>query len=192
MNQLSELFPTICSHSVDVYVADYTNLTQSARKVEISEEPFGDISYFHLRNPRRVRLVSVNLECNKSLVQGTKQCECLFRSSNAKKKPWLLLLELKYCLDKEVNLKDNAEYALTQLNDTHQVLISKGGEVFTNNRVYMNISIPDHSHRQPFSNFIYPQNMILKYFEVNKIQLLGYNSLEVLNESYIKVPHIEV
>lgn len=61
---LHELFSGIRTFNGDCYVADYTNVSDSHRGVEISEEPFDDISYFHLKKQTAANIsyVGVNFE----------------------------------------------------------------------------------------------------------------------------------
>lgn len=53
---------------------------------------------------------------------------------------------------------------------------------------YVWISIPEHSHRAPFTAFQNTQDELLEILEEHKVKLLGYNEALILNEGYIKTP----
>lgn len=186
----------------DIYVADYTDMWQKAHKagktepenkgVVIQETAFEDIQYFYLQNNRQVEYIGVNLEKNKGLFScGQNDCECLFKSTKFKKKGWLLLLELKYCMDEERNLTDNLNKAYKQVTHTHETLTNKGYIDPAQVRTYCNIAAPT-SMSAPFNSFLTNQDEKLNYLKENHIILLGYNEVLILNEGYIQVPKVAI
>lgn len=189
MNKLKKVFGKVLEFSSDIYVADYTNKTKSARGVEIKDEPFEDIKSFHLHNEHKISLIAVNFEEkeNKSIFSsGDENCECLIRVKDCHK-GWVLLCELKYC--KEKNIVENTDKAYRQLKSTWDILVNE--KIITKKRVksYFNISIPE---QVPFSSFSISQNDKLKWLRENKITLLGYNDVLVINEGILSVPRIEI
>ena len=105
----------------DAYVMDYTQATAGKRKVCIKEEDPDDIASFHLINPRKTTYWAVNFEENPAVLKGSDQCECMFVSSRASSKGWVCLVELKYCLEK--NIERNAGDAFKQLYETLNIPI---------------------------------------------------------------------
>lgn len=170
----------------EAYVVDYTEATRSAQKVHITETPPPDIGYFHLTNPRRVNYWAINLEENPAVLKGFNQCECMFASSKSTHKGWVCLVELKYC--KERNIEKNSEGAFKQLHETLKRLVELNILDYQSHRIYLNISIPEHSHREPFTAFQNLQDEQLERLQKHKVKLLGYNKALILNESYIKIP----
>ena len=91
MIDLKKLFSKVEEFDGDVYVADYTNQTNSAEKVKIAGTPFSDIAYFHLHNEKHVPLWAVNFEDNPTYIpEGVGNCECMVRVCNVEKGWWLL------------------------------------------------------------------------------------------------------
>ena len=191
MMKIDEAFHAVKVFDDDVYVADYTNQTQSKVGVCILETEPSDISYFHLVDKKRIEYWCVNFEENTNFFeQGVNQCECMFASKNARKKGWVCLVELKYCLEKNVEI--NSENAFSQLKNTMAYLIDKDVIELKRHRVYLNISIPDHSHKEPFLSFMSTQDDVLNALEEKRIQVLGYNEVLILNEGYLKVPRYDI
>lgn len=190
MMKIDEAFNNVKSFDGDAYVVDYTNLTHSEKGVEISSvKP--DIHYFHLINKKHVEYWGVNFEENaKFFEKGTNQCECMFVSKNARKKGWSCLVELKYCLEK--NITGNSESAFLQLKGTLSYLIEKNVIDLKRHRVYLNISIPDHSHKEPFLSFMATQDETISALAEHKIMVLGYNEVLILNEGFLKVPKYDI
>lgn len=170
----------------DAYLMDYTQSTGSRQKVCISETAPDDITCFHLLNPRNVAYWAINFEENPAVLKGSDQCECMFASSKATSKGWVCLVELKYCLEK--NIEGNSEHAFKQLWDTLDKLIELHIIDYKSHRIYLNISIPDHSYRAPFTAFQNSQDELLEVLETHKVKLLGYNEALILNEAFIRSP----
>ena len=190
MNDLTKVFANVLEFDADVYVADYTNQTKSAVGVKIADKPFEDIAYFHLHNENKIALWAVNLEDNSSFVpDGIGNCECMFRVRNVKK-GWWLLCELKYCLEK--NIGSNADTAYHQLLDTWKLMVEQKVIKIKSNKTNLNISVPDHSDRAPFVSFYSTQDEHIRWRKKNKIHLLGYNDVLVINEGILQVPQVIV
>lgn len=170
----------------DAYVMDYTKQTQSRKKVCITSTPPEDITYFHLINQRKIAYWAVNFEENPSVLKGSDQCECMFASSKATSKGWICFVELKYCL--EYNIERNATHAFEQLHTTLDQLVKKDIIDHRSHRIYFNISMPDHSDKAPFIAFRATQDALLTVLEEYKVHLLGYNEALILNEGFLKVP----
>ena len=186
---MNKHFPNILSHSSHIYIADYTNQEQSAKGVEISDTPFTDIQFCTVNNPKDIECWSVNFEKNQGVFRCTdtekqaKQCECMVAAKNAQKKGWVCLMELKYCLEK--NIENNSEEAFKQLTNSFKLLKDKRIIDLKKHRVYFNISIPDHSNKQPFNSFSFSQDKIIELKKIESVQFLGFNEIKVLNEGYL-------
>lgn len=187
---MNNFFSNRSEHSSHIYIADYTQQTQSERGVEISDDPFNDIQYCTFKNPRNTTCWGINFERNSGVfrIDGTSQsapqCECMIASKNAQKKAWVCLMEMKYCLEK--NVDSNSENAFNQLIACFNYLKGKGIIDLKRHRVYLNISIPDHSNKQPFNSFSFSQNRILELKKNERVQFLGYNEIKILNEAYLE------
>lgn len=190
MIDLRKVFANVQEFDGDVYVADYTKQTNSAKGVEIAGEPFGDIAAFHLHNNDKLPLFAVNFEKNKGFFPaGVSDCECMLRVRKVEK-GWWLLCELKYCL--ENNIQDNADAAYSQLIESWQLLVDRRVINKKRGKTYINISVPDHSNRAPFISFISSQNDQIRWRKRNKIHLLGHNDVLVINAGILNVPLIVV
>lgn len=121
----------------DAYVMDYTQATAGKRKVCIKEEDPDDIASFHLINPRKTTYWAVNFEENPAVLKGSDQCECMFVSSRASSKGWVCLVELKYCLEK--NIERNAGDAFKQLYETLNKLVELNIVDYKSHRIYLKI-----------------------------------------------------
>lgn len=179
-------------YKADCYVADYTLQTKNQRGVELSETPFKDIAFFHLSNPAKIAYWGVNFEEHAAFFKDSvthttlSQCECMFVSHHANRKAWACLVEMKYCL--ENNIESNAQKAYKQLFDTLAYLKENGVLSDQTHRFYLNYSVPDYSNREPFTSFRFTPEDLLE-FKKQGIILLGYNNVLVLNEAYVKIPH---
>lgn len=78
--------------------------------------------------------------------------------------------------------------AFKQLHETLKRLVELNILDYQSHRIYLNISIPEHSHREPFTAFQNLQDEQLERLQKHKVKLLGYNKALILNESYIKIP----
>ena len=171
-------------------VMDYTQATAGKRKVCIKEEDPDDIASFHLINPRKTTYWAVNFEENPAVLKGSDQCECMFVSSRASSKGWVCLVELKYCLEK--NIERNAGDAFKQLYETLNKLVELNIVDYKSHRIYLNISIPEHFHRAPFTAFQNTQDDLLECLYTYKVKVLGYNEVLILNECFIRPPKEEI
>lgn len=157
--------------------------------VKIGDEQI-PIAYFKLSTaPKRsVEFWGVNFEQNPSVMGGVKQCEGMFTPVKGDK-PFVLLLEMKYCLPR--NKDENSLDAFLQLKHTLRYLEDKKIVNRKEHRIYLNVSIP-WSDQEPFDSFKYTQDDIIKTLENDNITILGYNSLLIHTETHIDVPKCKV
>lgn len=163
-----EAFPNHQAMNGEAYVMDYTEATQSKQKVCITEKPPKDIAYFHLMNPRKIAYWAINFEENPAVLKGFNQCECMFASSQSTSKGWVCLVELKYC--KEKNIERNSESAFKQLCETLNRLVELSILDYQSHRIYLNISIPEHTHKEPFTAFQNTQDELLDLLHEYKVK----------------------
>lgn len=177
-------------YDTDVFVADYTNVEDDNRRIIISTEKPSDLEYFHFENKNNVQFYGVNLEDSPSLFKGHKNCECVFEAISSNTKSWVCLVELKYCL--ENNVETNAAIAFEQLYKTLDFLVEKRIIDLNQQKVYLNISIPEHSEKAPFTSFVNSQDRILSQYEDNRVILLGENHLLIMTPVHIHIPEVEI
>lgn len=193
MNSIEKEFSCCAVSNLDSYVVDYTNdksVNVSKRKVEIThEDPGYEHGAFHLIDVCGINYYSVNFEHTPAFFTGEKgkklrSCECMFASCYAKKKKWVLLLEMKY--NKNDDLKGYAKDALDQLEKTKDRLVDKGVLNPDEYRFYFDISFPEHTSLEPFHSFLFSPDERLAYKEKQQVNLLGYNSVLVANGAYMR------
>ena len=132
------------------------------------------LGHYPLINKCGVDYYSVNFEHAPAFFTGEngkklRNCECMFSSCYAKKRKWVLLLEMKY--SKEKNIKENAENALDVLEKTRDLLMERGVLNDEEYRVYFDISFPEHTSREPFHSFLFTPNDLLYYKERQNVTL---------------------
>lgn len=171
----------------DCFVADYTQQTKNKKKVIISKKPFTDISYFHLikkNKNQNIPYLAINLEDYAKFTESKNNCECIFESLSECSKPWVLFLEMKYCLS--YNIEKHALEAIHQMDAMLNKL--KEMKAFEQNkkRIYFVYSVPDHSNKAPFTSFYTTQD---KELELHKrgIIFLGENSIIIATANILKV-----
>lgn len=166
----------------DVYVADYTKRTNNAKGVVLSLQKPDDIESFHLQNRHHVNCLAVNFE-EYPRYQKAENCECMFVSINPDNKSWMLFVELKYCLEK--NIPRNVEKAYSQVFATKDAVLAEISRNARDFRIYLNVSVPDHSNKEPFTASIYSQNDLLNFKKMG-FMVLGQNELEIMNSGRIR------
>lgn len=176
----------------DCYVADYTEATDSQKGVEISTSPFSDIPFFHLRKATHGNIIylAVNFEKYPNFIKGIQNCECAFSAISDCRKPWLLLLETKYCAPE--NTENHAFKAYSQMYDTLSRLESEKLVDKSQRNIYFVYSVPGHDECTPFGAFTINQNDTLKILEEQNIQLLGYNTILIATPEYLFAPKVMV
>lgn len=181
---VEEIFAQAESFGGDVYVADYTRQTNSVRKLEFSEEAPTDIAYFHLENRKHVPVYGVNFEKHPAFVAGHPMCECLFTPQSANNKPWVMLLEMKYC--EYANVARNSEDAFLQLKHSYAYLREEKGLLDpTRQNIYLVISIPEHSEQEPFDGFRGVQDEALEEYRRLRITVFARNAVLVATPNYL-------
>jgi len=200
--KIERTFNNVRTFSSDVWIADYTEQSRirglrmtakekSALKtgVHIQDAAFGDINAFHLHNGDNVPFMAVNFEENKSFFpDGNKDCECMFRAKGVKH-GWLLLCELKYCLDKAKNVLDNGDTAIKQLESTWKLLAELKPSLFDVKHChsFLNVSFPNGNTSVPFGSFQLTQDFVLDLRKKSKVTLLGANDVIVVSNGMLKV-----
>ncbi len=175
----------------DCFVADYTECSHSRSGVVISGEPFDDIDSFHLmQGRRRVRYVAVNLENHPAFVRGIENCECFFASATPCERPWLLLLELKYC--KPRNIGGYTSKAIHQMASVLRKLIDENIIGAEDYRIYFNYASPSNRRTQPFFHFVQTPASALELLDRYNAYFLGFNRLVIASPQYIRSPKVRL
>ena len=193
----------------DVYITDYTQYRNECIKagttneelnnraipqgVDITDLPSSILDSFHISNNHHVSITAINFESNMQFFRDVNgydlsQCECLSFADKATSKGWLMLHELKYC--KENNIETNFDAAVRQIERTYRHL----RDDFQNNpflkdgqyRYYWVISIPGHSEVSPFDGFDYDEDRVLEMNSQYKCTIWGVNQVEVLNTGFLR------
>lgn len=170
----------IVGYEQDIHIADYTEKTKKEsikRTVEIHKAAPLDIESFHLKNPGSTAIETITFD-NKSFTNqdgNTKsQCECIVFPHNSSITSWILFLELKYCLLK--NIMKKLDQAQKQLQDTcsylrdTQILHSKQTK-------YLIASMPEHT--PPFESFIFSGSDLQDLKKQDKIILRRANTATI-------------
>ncbi|MCH5319782.1 MAG: hypothetical protein J1E38_08770 [Paramuribaculum sp.] len=178
-------------HNEDAYVVDYSESTKQERGVEIFCHKPEDIESFHLSNPNGHEYWSVNFEKHKAFFRGESNCECMFATirNDHRKGRIALFVELKYGFEK--NIDRNVNEALGQLINTQRI-IRECGCIDGQYKVFLNVSSPKYTHREPFTAFLLPQNDIKLKQDENDVIILGLNEVIILTPKNIKLPREEV
>ena len=188
-------------YSGTVYIADYTHYCSNRsntpiqfKGVVIAEQSPDVIASFELRNNNHIAFEAVNIEENPGLLKrgdGTQasQCECFLTAiRNDGGKPWMLFLEMKYCLPK--NLRKNVGDALAQLKRTYSFLCDeKAYFAHKSVRPYFAIATPDGEDLAPFDDYYLDQDEMLSIKEkYDGAQVYHSNVVEVLTAAHLRVP----
>jgi len=185
--------------SQTVYVSDYTHYNEMHKAtpapykgVAITTQPSSIISSFMLWNKNKIAFDAVNIECNPGLLKRkdgslASQCECMFSAiRHDGGKPWMMLLELKYCLPK--NRMDNVAYALGQLKKTYKFL--RDEKLFLppeGVKPYFVISTPDCEAIAPFEDCFLDQDELLSIKEdFDGAQVYHTNAIEILTAKHLR------
>ncbi len=130
-------------HTSHLFVADYTNQTQSERAVVVTSVEPDDIHSFPIKNPNKIAVGSVIFDKWSFVSEkgSESQCECMaFAHTETASHPWVLLLELKYCIRK--NAKSNIIKAKKQVFRTLKYL-TETNVISPKQRCYLVVSLPD-------------------------------------------------
>ncbi len=193
MNDMDKVFASCTVSKSDSFVVDYSNDSDknvAKRGVEITpEDPAYTHGAFHLIDGCGVDYFTVNFEHTPAFFTGEdgkklRNCECMFSSCYAKKKKWVLLLEMKY--SKEKNIRENAINALDELEKTRDRLLEMGVLNHDEYRLYFDISFPEYSSREPFQSFLFSPNELFEYKEKQKVNLMGYNRIFIANGAFLR------
>lgn len=187
MKSILKRFRRARIYEADCFVADYSESTHCQAGVILAEQPFDDIDCFSLRGAALpVRYIGVNLEEHPAFIRGIENCECFFASATQCRRPWLLMLELKYC--KPRNLGCHSSKAVSQMASVLRKLIAEHVIDPDRYRIYFNYSSPANTRRQPFTNFVHTQGDTLALLQESKAYLFGFNELIIASPEYIRAP----
>lgn len=193
---MNRIFDTIQEFDTDVYFCDFTEYQQTHHSsdlpagVLISENACAIISSFHILNPNKIKILAINFEQHLGVFKDEHhnliaQCECMaFSERNDHGKGWLMLLELKYCLEK--NIQVNVEQALSQLV-TFFLYLRDEKQMFQEKEFhnFLIFSIPEYSKRVPFTAFITDPDILLQYQEKFHVTIWGETEVKALTTRHL-------
>ncbi len=190
-----KIFQEVISFDSDIYVGDYTEYAKTHAEyekigVKFSFKPFEDLESLHIVNKNKIKSSAVNFQTNQHLFvskdgKPITQCEGLCFARQSKKHGWVLLIELKYCLSKNIGI--NVDNAIFQLKKTLDYLRNGINFIEIKDRVYWVVSVPDYSELEPFSSFTYTQSDLLKLREeLKEVAFFRQNELEILTNSILR------
>lgn len=170
-----------------LYLADYTNQTNSARGVEIfSGTPPTDIGYFTLQNDVNLKSCSITFD-NTSFTRPDgsplSQCECVVFPKTSDVNSWILFVELKYSSETYHN-NSNLKKAIEQLCKTRTYYYRKRIFLKTN-PCYLLASLPKQA--EPFPNTIISQVDLIGLKRKYNIILRFVNRAEIQNDRVIRL-----
>lgn len=179
----------------DLLVVDFTeyhqkhpNETIPSEGVMFIEQPDNRLGAFCILNPQHLPFETINIEENPTIVTDdngklVKQCECICRAKRENGRRWVLLLELKYCSEK--NIPANMQNAFDKLDKCFDFL--KNTKHYFDNqryRIYLCASHPEHETVKPFGEFIYNQKRLLELNDKGA-KFLYCNAVKILTPEYL-------
>jgi hypothetical protein len=182
-------FPVYEIKNGDFFVADYTN-SAPPRGVEVFDVSPSDIQSLHFYNPAHVEVIVANMEHNKFLCKRpdgnpSRQCECICVSNIQVSHPWMVLIELKYCL--EHNIGVSFDDAIFKLKEHHKLLRDVKNVIHSGyHNLYWAISMPSNADKAPFGSFMFDESARLDVFEqYDGVTILSYNDIMVDDEEHL-------
>ena len=164
-----------------IHIVDYTNRTNGARGVEISNTKPTGIDTLLIENPNLdISATFFKPQCFRD-EQGNepKNCEGIFYLSHSTHKTWVLFLEIKDC--KVKNISHYFEDAKRQIVSIVKIF-RDNNIIAQNKKVYANISFPRRNKVDYYNQLIKnPKDFCDKY----KIILRGTNNLKIKNSTII-------
>ena len=165
-----------------LYLADYTNQTNSARGFEIFKDtPPSDIEYVTLQNDINLLNGFITFD-NTSFTTSDgnilSQCECVIFPEKSNDNSWIFFAELKY--GEKKNNKRNLKKAVSQLFKTRTYYYRKRIFLRTNH-CYLLASLP--KQRPPFTNI--PQKDLTRLKKRHNIILKIGNQAKVLSDKML-------
>ena len=176
----------------DCFVADYTNESNSKRGVVMSDVPFEDIEFFHLKkiSNSNITYLAVNFEEYPAFIKGIQNCECVFNALTERGRSWILFLELKYC--NPDNIDDYVFKAYSQMRATlGKLAVLRLVDTAAKN-IYFVYASPGNSGKAPFGASVIDQNMVLQKYKEEGIQMLGVNQMLIATPQYLFQPKVVV
>ena len=176
----------------DLLVVDYTKYHQDHPEEELPSEgvhflnvPDIRLGSFCVRNPKPITIEAINLEKTHSLTKKedgstVKQCECICKAHREDgEKRWVLLLELKYCSEK--NIPDNMLNAMGKFEKYVDFLMGKHYFDDAPYNIYVCASHPEHEVTESFGSFLINQDRILTLSKKG-VRLLYTNAVKAISE----------
>ena len=195
---MESLFNATQRFESDIYIGDYTHYVEEnplthKKGVVMSNLPLNDIASLHFINHQHISVLGVNFEKNLGYFKDkggllASNCECMLVSDKARKRGWLILVELKYCGNEPRTVMDNFTEALSQVRDTF-IYLRDVKQLF-DERDYRYIwvaSMPEHDELIPFSQFYPSPERLLEYNDIYHVSLICANEIEIRTHQHIRL-----
>ncbi|MCX4334570.1 hypothetical protein [Bacteroides acidifaciens] len=173
------------------YVADFSERTNSSRKIEIHStppccpiNPSNAMDCIEIRNPTTIDIdfyIFHDHQFKDLNGNDIEHCECCFYPNTRNDKSWIVMLEIKDCKPK--NISKYKIKVLDQIISTATIFRKK--HIITSHKVYGIVSFP--RSKVSFNNTIFgmpPEYKALK--KKYNILFSATNSIEVVSDSLIK------
>lgn len=191
---MDKLFKQILQFKSDIYIADYTeyskahNVSPLPNGVYITDTLPPHISSLHIENPNLFQVKAANFEENMdvfTLPDGSKvqQCECALWPEVRKSSKWIMLIEMKYPLEK--NVKSNIAQCYSKLNTTYHYLHDVKGVLLDEDQHYFVISLPEFPSKVPFESFILSPPKLTE-LRRKHIHIVGDTDFSIIDDTHIK------
>ncbi len=189
-NKIQAIYPQSVfheSHAPKLYIADFTERTESARKVEFHENiPFApnsndEMDCLTIENPSRLPMVCNIFNDNQFKDENgndIQHCECvLFPESNQEEKIAVAFVEIKDCKPKNISVYK--QKAKEQVISTVQIF--RGNGILNKQSIYGIISIP-RKNKVSFNQTIFDDpSEYKKLYHQYKIHFFPTNCICIIN-----------
>ncbi|MDR3189247.1 MAG: hypothetical protein LBT94_08725 [Prevotellaceae bacterium] len=167
----------------EIYVMDYTERTQSKRKVEVCNTKPEDMDVLTLKNEARLN-ITTSIFGEQCLMDDQNReiehCECVLYPTNSTPNTWVLFVELKDCKPK--NISSYFASAKAQIVKTVKLFRDRN-LLEPDKRVHAVISFP--RRKVDFHSNIISQRERQDFLRQDKIIMRGANTVTVKSDGKI-------
>jgi hypothetical protein len=167
----------------EIYVADYTNRTQSDRNIEVSNVKPEDMDVLTLKNNKHLNITASIFGKQCFMDEKNKEiphCECILYPTKSNCDAWVLFVEIKDCKPK--NVSEHIAYAKEQIVSTVKLFRDKS-ILETNKKVHAVISFP--KDKTNFYHHLISIDEINRFIKQYKIIMRTTNTLSIKSERNI-------
>ena len=178
-------------HAAEIYIADFSDRTLSARGIEVHntppvcpEDPAKPMDCVILHNPNQIE-IDVNIfhdnQFKSDKGQDLRHCECSIFPTLNHDRSWVVMLEIKDC--KQKNISTYKDDVIEQIISTTDIFRQKN--IITTHKVYGVISFP--RSKMSFNNTIFGMPPMYKELKRrHNILFAAANKISINDSSSIK------